>query len=300
MPQPELHCPFCEQTSPRAQGLASHIRSRHPKQYPKWIKTPTRLSDATKPAASKAAKQVAESPVVAEKISDTAPVSSPPMGEGNPALDLLKQAHAQLTLRKQKIEAELARFADLTKELETVNTQIEALDKTLGLRTGNRCHGDCPACGLRGGLPSSFSSPAWGIEFARASQVFYFRAKAIDARRQRASHVHLILGCPQVRFSNYTFRQFVGGLIPWNHGALSLRTVYALSRLTQRGGAERQGWHISSRQSLTRAFGPAVMSAQGKCSGAIPGSDHFSSLTLWRSGSLAFGMFTSVTHQRTK
>jgi hypothetical protein len=134
MPQPEFRCPFCEQTSPRAQGLASHIRSRHPKQYPKWIKTPTRLSDATKGAATpKAAKQATEPAVVPQAGSGKAPVSSPPAVEANPALDLLKQAHAQLTLRKQSIEAELARFADLTKELEVVNTQIEALDKTLGV-----------------------------------------------------------------------------------------------------------------------------------------------------------------------
>jgi hypothetical protein len=133
MPQPEFRCPFCEQTSTRPQGLAAHIRIGHPKQYPKWIKTPTRLSDATKPAASKAAKQATETAVVPQAGSGKAPVLSPPAVEANPALNLLKQAHAQLTLRKQSIEAELARFADLTKELEVVNAQIQALDKTLGV-----------------------------------------------------------------------------------------------------------------------------------------------------------------------
>src|SRR4051812_32815306 len=134
MPQPELQCPFCEQTSGRSQGLAAHIRNRHPKQYPKWLKTPTRLADAAKgTAAPQTAEKVAKPPVVAEAVIDEASVTSPPAGETNPALDLLKQAHAQLTLRKQNIEAELVRLTDLTKELETVNTQIQALDKTLGV-----------------------------------------------------------------------------------------------------------------------------------------------------------------------
>ena len=60
-------------------------------------------------------------------------VSSPRAVEANPALDLLKKAHTQLVERKQNIEAELARLTELTKELETVNTQTQALDKTLGV-----------------------------------------------------------------------------------------------------------------------------------------------------------------------
>jgi chaperonin cofactor prefoldin len=63
-------------------------------------------------------------------VDDRAPVAA---AVGNPALDLLKQAHAQLVERKESIEADLARMADLTKELETVNTQIQALAKTLGV-----------------------------------------------------------------------------------------------------------------------------------------------------------------------
>jgi hypothetical protein len=125
MSQPELQCPFCEQTSSRPQGLAAHIRSRHPKQYPKWLKTPSRLADA--------ANQQPEPPAIPQAVHAEAPVSSPPAVEANPALDLLKKAHAQLIARRQNIEAELARLTGLTKELETINTQIQALDKTLGV-----------------------------------------------------------------------------------------------------------------------------------------------------------------------
>ncbi len=133
MPQTEMQCPFCEQTSSRSQGLAAHIRSRHPKQYPKWLKTPTRLTDARiGTAAPKAAKQ-AEPPAQRSSALSEAPVPSRPAVDVNPALDLLKQAHAQLIERKQNIEAELVRLAGLTNELEAVNTQIQALDKTLGV-----------------------------------------------------------------------------------------------------------------------------------------------------------------------
>jgi hypothetical protein len=125
MSQSEMQCPFCEQTSSRSQGLAAHIRSRHPKQYPKWLKTPSRLADA--------AKQPPKPPAIAQAVHAEAPVSSPPAVEANPALDLLKKAHAQLLERKQSIESELARLTSLTKELETINTQIQALDKTLGV-----------------------------------------------------------------------------------------------------------------------------------------------------------------------
>ena len=62
-----------------------------------------------------------------------APISAPTAAQANPTLDLLKTAHAQLISRKQSIESELARFTDLTKELGTINTQIEALEKTLGV-----------------------------------------------------------------------------------------------------------------------------------------------------------------------
>jgi hypothetical protein len=133
MPQSQLRCPFCEQTSPRPQGLAAHIRNRHPKQYPKWLKTPSRLADAqsaTTPA--KKAKRTSEQAVVPPVKSDGQARAVPTVAT-NPALDLLKKAHAQLVERKQSIEADLTRMADLTKELEAVNTQIEALDKTLGV-----------------------------------------------------------------------------------------------------------------------------------------------------------------------
>jgi len=134
MSQPELQCPFCEQTSSRSQGLAAHIRNRHPKQYPKWLKTPTRLTDAKRGAvAANDAKKPPEPPAIAKAVHADAPVSSPPAVEANPALDLLKKAHAQLIERRQSIEAELARLTGLTEELETINTQIQALDKTLGV-----------------------------------------------------------------------------------------------------------------------------------------------------------------------
>src|ERR1017187_4081988 len=123
MPQPELQCPFCEQTSARPQGLAAHVRSRHSKQYPKWLKTPSRLTDAAKPAPEPSGRP--------EAVHAAAPVPSPPAA--NPALALLQHAHAELAQRKQTIEADLARMADLTKELEAVNAQIDALDKTLGV-----------------------------------------------------------------------------------------------------------------------------------------------------------------------
>jgi hypothetical protein len=133
MPSPEFQCPFCEQTSLRPQGLAAHVRYRHPKQYPKWLKTPSRLADATKGTlAPKVAKQVPAPPAQPRAVPGEATVSSPPPAS-NPALDLLKKAHAQLIDRKQSIEAELARRSDLTKELDTVNTQIQALEKTLGV-----------------------------------------------------------------------------------------------------------------------------------------------------------------------
>jgi hypothetical protein len=136
MPQQELRCPFCEQTSSRSQGLAAHIRNRHAKQYPKWLKTPTRLADASNGAvAPRVATQPAqpEPPAIAQAIQAEAAVSVPQTIAANPALDLLKQAHRQLVERRQSIESELSRLTGLTKELETINTQIQALDKTLGV-----------------------------------------------------------------------------------------------------------------------------------------------------------------------
>ncbi len=122
MPQPELRCPFCEQTSSRSQGLASHIRSGHAKQYPKWLKMPTRLTDAVKGTAPKsakspivkqsstkqvtvkraAAKEVLELPVESRAQVEV-PVPSAPAVAANPALELLKQAHTQLVERRQNI-----------------------------------------------------------------------------------------------------------------------------------------------------------------------------------------------------
>lgn len=130
----EFQCPFCQQTSPRPQGLAAHIRNRHPKQYPKWLKTPSRLADAQAGApVPEAAPPVPQPSAPLEAVPHGAAVPSPPGVRTNPALDLLKKAHAELLGRKQSIETELARQADLTKELETVNAQIQALDQTLAV-----------------------------------------------------------------------------------------------------------------------------------------------------------------------
>jgi hypothetical protein len=132
VPKPELQCPFCEQTSHAPQGLAAHIRSRHPKQYPKWLKTPSRLADAQKSSAPpEAPEQVPEPPAPLRAAGSEAPVLSKPATNANPALDLLKKAHVELVNRRKSIEAELARQTDLTMELEAVKAQIQALDTTL-------------------------------------------------------------------------------------------------------------------------------------------------------------------------
>jgi small-conductance mechanosensitive channel len=132
MPSLQFQCPFCEQTSPRSQGLAAHIRNRHPKQYPKWLKTPSRLADAQRADVAVTAEKPAQEQTVEQPVTSHGETASVPAA-ANPALDLLKKAHVQLVERKQSIQADLARLADLTKELEAVNTQIEALDKTLGV-----------------------------------------------------------------------------------------------------------------------------------------------------------------------
>src|ERR1700683_3866448 len=131
MTSSDFHCPFCEQTSPRPQGLAAHIRNRHPKQYPKWLKVPTHIEDAQKAGA---APESIEQPPEPSTVPSPAAVPTPlPAGVATPALDLLKKAHAELVSRKESIEAELARVSHLTKELEILNTQIQALDQTLGV-----------------------------------------------------------------------------------------------------------------------------------------------------------------------
>lgn len=134
LPPREFHCPFCEKTSSRPQGLAAHIRIGHPKQNPKWLKTPSRLLDAQNTAgAPEAATTAPELPAQPHAVHGEGPVSLPPALKVNPALDLLKKAHVQLIDRKQSLEGDIARLADLTKELETVNTQIQALDQALGV-----------------------------------------------------------------------------------------------------------------------------------------------------------------------
>src|ERR1017187_6844145 len=132
MPKSQLRCPFCEQTSTRPQGLAAHVRYRHTKQYPKWLKTPSRLADAQNVITPATKAQTTQLQPVAPAAKGDGEVASVPAAAIQ-ALDLLKKAHAQLVERRQSIQADLARMADLTKELDAVNTQIEALEQTLGV-----------------------------------------------------------------------------------------------------------------------------------------------------------------------
>src|SRR5579862_5012913 len=107
MPESNLQCPFCEQTSSRPQGLAAHIRNRHPKPYPKWLKTPTRLEDAKKAAgeATKAAEQIEPLAPQPKATEPAVPAAAPTGANGNETLDLLREVHRQLLERKQRIEA---------------------------------------------------------------------------------------------------------------------------------------------------------------------------------------------------
>jgi hypothetical protein len=141
MPTQDLQCPFCDITSARGTGLTAHIRGRHPNKYAKWVKDPNRLEAARMAAATKEtagkpseAKSAAAPKQTAAKADSAAVKSTPvqPTATGNAALELLRTAQAHLGTRKESIEAEIARFDDLKKELEAVNTQIEALEKTLG------------------------------------------------------------------------------------------------------------------------------------------------------------------------
>ena len=134
MAHQEWQCPFCPKTLTRPQALAAHIRNGHAKQYPKWLKNPQRLQDALKAATQQPPEQAQapESPVVSQPT-DAAPLRAPQTMNGNPTMDLLKQAQAQLRTRKQAIEAELARLDGLKQELQIINARIESLDQTLGV-----------------------------------------------------------------------------------------------------------------------------------------------------------------------
>jgi hypothetical protein len=59
MANQELQCPFCEKTSSRGTGLASHVRGAHPKQYPGWKKN---RGNAQSTQAPKSPARVAETP----------------------------------------------------------------------------------------------------------------------------------------------------------------------------------------------------------------------------------------------
>ncbi len=134
MPSSDFHCPFCEQTSPKPQGLSDHIRNRHQKQYSKWLKTPGRLAPTQKAATPPGVPEQLIQPLnPVPSAQQKVPVPSKQEAPAIPALDLLKRAHAELISRKQSIEADLARQIDLRKELETIKEQIHSLDNTLGV-----------------------------------------------------------------------------------------------------------------------------------------------------------------------
>ena len=129
MAQQEWQCPFCETTSSRPQGLAAHIRSGHPKQYQKWLKDPQRLAQALK-AGSATPSEKLKRPATP----DPEPAEpTPAPGADNPTLELLNEAHRQLTARKRTIETELARFDELKKELEAIDAQMQSLEQTLSV-----------------------------------------------------------------------------------------------------------------------------------------------------------------------
>jgi hypothetical protein len=131
MPQQQWNCPFCTTSSLRPQGLAAHIRYGHSKQYQKWLNNPQRLKEAQQ-AVSSASADAAPIPSAARGPEQVEPVHTPPIADSSTA-QLLHQAHAQLIARKRVIEAELARLDELKKELQTVEVQLESLDKTLAV-----------------------------------------------------------------------------------------------------------------------------------------------------------------------
>ena len=130
MAQQEWQCPFCETTSSRPQGLAAHIRYGHPKQYQKWLKDPQRLAQALKAvSATPPGKPLKRPPTAVPEPAEPRPAP----GADNPTLELLNEAHSQLTTRKRTIESELARFDELKKELETIDAQMQSLEQTLSI-----------------------------------------------------------------------------------------------------------------------------------------------------------------------
>ena len=147
MAQQEWQCPFCETTSSRPQGLAAHIRYGHPKQYQKWLKDPQRLAQALKPvSATPPSKPLKRPPTpVPEPTEPVEPRPAP--GADNPTLELLNEAHSQLSARKRTIESELARFDELKKELETIDAQMQSLEQTLSVFQGGTPL-DRPSLGL--------------------------------------------------------------------------------------------------------------------------------------------------------
>jgi hypothetical protein len=155
MPTPKsqarlLHCPFCSSTSTRGTGLSSHIRSQHPREYTKWNKNPKKLLDAAKQPepehsgkapkakrilspAAKPASEVTQRSREEARSADSALVDAVPAHTpaGDDARRLVEQAHEQLKVRKQMVEAELARIESLRAEYESVTARVAALDEAI-------------------------------------------------------------------------------------------------------------------------------------------------------------------------
>jgi hypothetical protein len=127
----ELPCPFCSKGLSNRAGLASHIRSAHPKKYAKWknqSQTRTKTEAATPAFSGQVADAPNPTPIGHSKAREKAVIDS-----RNPTVSLLNEAYAQLQERKKSVEGEFHRIDSLRKELETINAQIESLELTLGV-----------------------------------------------------------------------------------------------------------------------------------------------------------------------
>ena len=147
----KLQCPFCPTVSTRGTGLSSHIRSQHPREYGKWNKNPSRLTDAALAASpgkvsakTSSVDSVQPLPVdvggeatrprrakLTDKVSSVDVEPGFHAGGANDARGLVQKAYDQLRARKESIEAELARIEALRAEHESVTAQVAALDEAM-------------------------------------------------------------------------------------------------------------------------------------------------------------------------
>src|ERR1700693_584200 len=137
----KLQCAFCSTISTRGTGLSAHVRARHPREYGKWNKNPNRLLEAAAappspqppPGKNRRLHSVRSTAAVkpGEAATPTQPIQEQPIrlaahapqpGENDTqeALTMLQSAFEQLSVRKQSIEAELARIEGLRSEHEAV------------------------------------------------------------------------------------------------------------------------------------------------------------------------------------